>query len=165
MTCDDKEGRPDLLGAKRRAAAALPSIRGDARAAASTTRKGGAFASRASAASGYEAPPIFEPAEAAFYGDGPQMSEAEMAAFLAEYPSAPSSGFGSGRRRADAPRASAAPMERLSGDAPKSGILCPHCKEGTLRRVNGRNGAFWGCTNYPRCTATFDDDNGSPRMA
>ncbi|MBQ3970671.1 MAG: topoisomerase DNA-binding C4 zinc finger domain-containing protein, partial [Selenomonadaceae bacterium] len=38
----------------------------------------------------------------------------------------------------------------------------PKCREGNLRRINGRNGAFWGCSNYPRCTATFDDGKDGP---
>lgn len=58
------------------------------------------------------------------------------------------------------------PMEKLARANDKttgaSDILCPHCREGHLRRINGRNGYFWGCTNYPRCTATYDDNNGSP---
>ena len=43
-------------------------------------------------------------------------------------------------------------------------VLCPHCREGHLRRVRGKNGYFWGCSNYPRCTATFDDDHGKPAL-
>ena len=42
--------------------------------------------------------------------------------------------------------------------------LCPKCREGHLRLIRGKNGAFWGCTNYPRCTATFDDNKGMPLM-
>ena len=44
----------------------------------------------------------------------------------------------------------------------KTTYLCPHCKEGKLRHIRGRNGYFWGCSNYPHCTATFDDNNGKP---
>ena len=40
--------------------------------------------------------------------------------------------------------------------------LCPRCKEGSLHQIKGRNGSFWGCTNYPQCTATFDDAGGKP---
>ena len=40
--------------------------------------------------------------------------------------------------------------------------LCPHCKDGNLRRIHGRNGWFWACSNYPHCTATYDDNNGMP---
>ena len=165
MTCDDADGRPDLEGAKRRASRP-PRSGGFAGKAPAPARGGGAFGPRVSsdyAAPVYEAPPIYEPSEAIF-SDGPQMSEAEMAAFLAEYPAAPSSVLDGASRKNDAPRASAAPMERLAKDAPKSDILCPRCKEGRLRRVNGRNGPFWGCTNYPRCTATFDDEGGKPRL-
>ncbi len=37
-----------------------------------------------------------------------------------------------------------------------------YCKEGSLRFVRGKNGGFWGCSNYPSCTATYDDANGKP---
>lgn len=40
--------------------------------------------------------------------------------------------------------------------------LCPRCREGHLRKINGKNGVFWGCSNYPHCTATFDDAKGKP---
>ena len=42
--------------------------------------------------------------------------------------------------------------------------LCPRCREGHLRRIRGKNGAFWGCSNYPRCTATFDDSHDKPLL-
>ncbi|TCS79716.1 DNA topoisomerase 3 [Pectinatus cerevisiiphilus] len=42
--------------------------------------------------------------------------------------------------------------------------LCPHCKEGKLRRIRGKNGYFWGCSNYPHCTANFDDINKKPAL-
>ncbi|MBB5337605.1 DNA topoisomerase 3 [Pectinatus brassicae] len=42
--------------------------------------------------------------------------------------------------------------------------LCPNCKEGALRRIKGRNGYFWGCSNYPHCTANFADSNGQPLL-
>lgn len=38
---------------------------------------------------------------------------------------------------------------------------CPRCKQGVLQLRNGKNGAFWGCSNYPSCRATYEDDNGS----
>lgn len=37
---------------------------------------------------------------------------------------------------------------------------CPRCQKGVLQLRNGKNGAFWGCSNYPTCRATFEDDNG-----
>lgn len=43
-------------------------------------------------------------------------------------------------------------------------VLCPRCKEGQLRQIRGRNGVFWGCSNYPRCTATYDDIKGKPNI-
>ncbi|MBR0060402.1 MAG: DNA topoisomerase III, partial [Selenomonadaceae bacterium] len=38
---------------------------------------------------------------------------------------------------------------------------CPKCN-GVLVKRNGKHGTFWGCTNYPDCKATFEDDNGKP---
>lgn len=45
-----------------------------------------------------------------------------------------------------------------------SKYLCPHCKDGNLRRIHGKNGWFWACSNYPHCTATYDDNNGMPMI-
>ena len=93
-----------------------------------------------------------------------------MAAFLAEYqPNLSVSSYAGGSARSarktawgDKPKYSAAPMERMEKTTKKSEFLCPHCKEGSLRLVRGKNGSFWGCTNYPSCTATYDDVNGKP---
>ncbi len=46
----------------------------------------------------------------------------------------------------------------LKGEYP-----CPRCERGVLRLKNGRNGAFWGCSNYPSCRVTYDDDHGKPK--
>ncbi|MBQ7576753.1 MAG: topoisomerase DNA-binding C4 zinc finger domain-containing protein [Synergistaceae bacterium] len=27
---------------------------------------------------------------------------------------------------------------------------------------NGKNGSFWGCSNYPVCKMTANDNNGKP---
>lgn len=40
-------------------------------------------------------------------------------------------------------------------------IACPSCGKG-LRRRNGANGAFWGCTGYPECKETCEDKGGKP---
>ena len=41
---------------------------------------------------------------------------------------------------------------------------CPNCGSALAKR-KGKNGEFfWGCTNYPECKATFDDDNGKPNF-
>jgi len=69
-----------------------------------------------------------------------------------------------GSRFAHEPKLSAKPLENMVKKNMASGvtILCPKCREGNLRLINGKNGAFWGCTNYPHCTATFDDKQGKP---
>ena len=144
MSCDDKEGKPDLsaAGRSRRAAAAAPA--------------GGAAGGTP------------------YSGASPYLSEEEMAAFTAEFQPAVSAQAmiarqgGAARSRGgwagqDKPKYPASPMEKLRAKpAEDSGFLCPRCKEGQLRRIQGRNGAFWGCTNYPHCTATYDDDGGKP---
>jgi len=38
---------------------------------------------------------------------------------------------------------------------------CPNCLK-LMRQIKGQNGLFWGCTGYPRCTATLPDDGGKP---
>ena len=43
----------------------------------------------------------------------------------------------------------------------KSNVKCPHCGAPMLLR-NGKNGSFWGCSNYPECRMTADDKNGKP---
>jgi DNA topoisomerase-3 len=40
---------------------------------------------------------------------------------------------------------------------------CPRCKKGVLQLKNGKNGPFWGCSNFPRCRATCDDVEGKPK--
>ena len=38
---------------------------------------------------------------------------------------------------------------------------CPNCGSALVKR-NGKNGEFWGCSNYPKCRTTFDDKDGKP---
>lgn len=45
-----------------------------------------------------------------------------------------------------------------------AGPACPTCSTGTLRRIKGKNGFFWACSNYqatPPCKATFEDSKGN----
>ena len=46
--------------------------------------------------------------------------------------------------------------------AAKSKFKCPRCKDGFMLLRNGKNGAFWGCSNYPDCKMTASDKNGKP---
>lgn len=43
---------------------------------------------------------------------------------------------------------------------------CPTCKDGTLRRIKGPKGFFWGCSRWKpedgACKATFEDSRGKP---
>lgn len=155
MSCNDKDGHPDLSASVQGG-----TDNGNQRASAPRRQ-------------------TYAAAEAVVYEDSPftnpYMSEAEMAAFNQEF--APSqvfgAGYGTSTNEKSAPgRAnngeSAAPMEKMALDEKKkpaaSGYLCPKCREGSLRHIKGKNGAFWGCSNYPRCTATFDDSKGMPLL-
>ncbi|EGO64719.1 DNA topoisomerase 3 [Acetonema longum] len=46
----------------------------------------------------------------------------------------------------------------LNGEHP-----CPQCGRGILNLKNGKNGRFWGCSRYPECKASYDDQDGRPR--
>ena len=41
-------------------------------------------------------------------------------------------------------------------------IRCPRCNIGVMKKRHGRNGDFWGCSNYPRCRMSCDDKEGRP---
>ena len=43
----------------------------------------------------------------------------------------------------------------------KSSVKCPRCGAPMFLR-NGKNGTFWGCSNYPECKMTANDNNGKP---
>ena len=43
----------------------------------------------------------------------------------------------------------------------KSNVKCPSCGAPMFLR-NGKNGSFWGCSNYPDCKMTANDNNGKP---
>ena len=46
----------------------------------------------------------------------------------------------------------------------KDAVACPACEGGVLRKRNGKNGAFWGCSRYPECKATVPDAKGKPDL-
>lgn len=50
-------------------------------------------------------------------------------------------------------------------ELPLSGAYpCPRCKRGVLQKRSGKNGDFWGCSNYPRCRESCDDAGGKPKL-
>ena len=55
-------------------------------------------------------------------------------------------------------------VQPLAGAA--ESFPCPNCDDGRLRRLKGKNGFFWGCSNYQRepnpCQTTLPDDHGKP---
>ncbi|WP_415719807.1 topoisomerase DNA-binding C4 zinc finger domain-containing protein [Maridesulfovibrio sp.] len=42
-------------------------------------------------------------------------------------------------------------------------MQCPKCKTGFLKARKGKT-KFWGCSNYPDCTATFPNKAGKPDL-
>lgn len=52
-------------------------------------------------------------------------------------------------------------LARLEGSANRPRFPCPDCGN-AMRRINGKSGHFWGCSNYPACNATRPDENGAP---
>ena len=59
------------------------------------------------------------------------------------------------------PGAKPKPSSKSKGKAAKGGVKCPLCGAPMVLR-NGKNGPFWGCSKYPKCTATADDKDGKP---
>ena len=47
---------------------------------------------------------------------------------------------------------------------PQNMIQCPRCKAGVMVKRNGKNGIFWGCSRYPNCRMTCNDNNGNPLL-
>lgn len=41
---------------------------------------------------------------------------------------------------------------------------CPSCDTGYLIRKKGKDNFFWGCSNYPECSKTFNDNKGKPDL-
>lgn len=163
MTCNDKDGRPDMEDARSRLAR---SPRGR------MTADSGAYQSYPASAAGYTAQDDSEPSaqdmedfKALF---SPADYEAGLAADMQAYRD--SSPWKEWKRWTDKSRYSASPLEHMTANetaggkhaAPREEYLCPRCREGKLHQIRGKNGTFWGCTNYPRCTATFDDEKNKP---
>ena len=42
--------------------------------------------------------------------------------------------------------------------------VCPRCHQGVLTKRKGKNGVFWGCSNYPKCRMTCNDKDGKPDL-
>ncbi len=49
---------------------------------------------------------------------------------------------------------------KRASDSGKS-FYCPECRK-PMRRIKGKMGPFWGCTGFPKCTATLNDLDGKP---
>ncbi len=146
LTCNDKNGKPDLTAAQRYTSTA------------EETR------------SENELRLAPEKSAAASPEDFPPLSEEEMAAFTATYrPELSAQSFlartaSPPRPWREKPKRPAAALEHTTADVPKRAPLCPRCRAGRLHLVHGRNGDFWGCSNYPRCTASYDDQQGHPAV-
>lgn len=48
--------------------------------------------------------------------------------------------------------------------AKENAVKCPRCGIGVLQKRHGKNGDFWGCSNYPRCRLTCNDKAGKPDL-
>ncbi len=53
-------------------------------------------------------------------------------------------------------------LEDVEG-RPKQAFRCKRCGQ-LLNRREGKNGPFWGCTSFPSCTATYNDNEGKPKL-
>lgn len=54
---------------------------------------------------------------------------------------------------------------RLATPEASGFVKCPRCGRGVLRLREGKRGAFWGCSDYPRCRMACDDKDGAPDVA
>ena len=162
MTCNDKDGKPDLEDAKARLAR-RPRTTAPAAVSASALAWQ-AHPSSAQAAGGYSSAESADDIAALNALFSPADYAARMEADAKSYAAQQKKASSSWKSWADKPKYSASPMEHMAKDEASSEYLCPRCREGHLRSIHGRNGVFWGCSNYPRCTATFDDDHGKPLL-
>ena len=46
----------------------------------------------------------------------------------------------------------------------KNVVLCPNCGKVMIRR-KGKKGYFWGCSGYPQCKTTAQDNRGKPKFS
>lgn len=76
--------------------------------------------------------------------------------------SAPTTG-GAAPESAAAAAPAQAPREPQVADADP--MACPECGSMLARRSTAGGGAFWGCSDFPRCRGTRPDDGGSPMVA
>ena len=168
LTTNDKDGKPDMDEAKNRVAGG-----GFSTAPNASSRSAGGNSRRWSAPRSQEAgsgTTEFAPTRVA-YADNSSSNQPSAAdwdelntLFGPPEPYAPKPWKNWG----DKPKYSASPLEKMGAEqenAEGNGgkwIICPRCGKGHLRKVRGKNGEFWGCSNYPNCTATFDDADGKP---
>ena len=47
---------------------------------------------------------------------------------------------------------------------PENITFCPRCKKGVMIQREGKNGVFWGCSNFPKCRMTCEDKEGKPDL-
>ena len=55
-----------------------------------------------------------------------------------------------------------AKAEHADIKTPEGIFRCPRCQKGVMVKRTGKNGEFWGCSNYPRCKMSCDDKGGKP---
>ena len=54
--------------------------------------------------------------------------------------------------------------ENANIQLPEGSQKCPLCEKGIMVKRNGKNGKFWGCSNYPACKCTAPDKDGKPNF-
>ena len=47
-------------------------------------------------------------------------------------------------------------------EIPEGFVKCPRCQKGVMIKRKGKYSEFWGCSNYPACKMTAQDNNGQP---
>lgn len=63
--------------------------------------------------------------------------------------------------KAENPSRAARGQDAVKDDGPH--FPCPACHK-PMRRRQGKNGWFWGCSGYPECKQTLPDDDGKPGL-
>ena len=173
MTANDKDGKPDLAEAERRMSTSAYSGGTQYALQMAGSGVGTGHCSLHVYAGGAKGhyPAANDEAELASLFS-PESYEAQMEEAARSYENIPKRygrSSGSWQSYAGKPKYSASPLEKMKQreregkwKTAADNILCPRCREGHLRKIRGKNGEFWGCSNYPRCTATFDDSKGKP---
>lgn len=70
----------------------------------------------------------------------------------------------SGRGKEPEPDLTTIRTKDTSAPVIESAEDCPKCGKHKLRQRKGTNGLFWSCGGFPRCKASFNDQDGKPDL-